>query len=140
MKAISDELIRITTLIGVDYQRAASLSESATITHYKDQAEILVIYAGFGNATLEAQDQGALAYQTVDVTLYVMKRKAVTDELAENIDTVLDSVATVCQQIREQYDTLFPISYTLEYNTTDPDLLVGYLMTFQVVIDAPVCP
>ncbi len=138
MKAIADELIRITTLLGFDYQRAASLSQSATITHYKDVSDILVIYAGFGTATIDSQADGA-SYQTVEVTCYIMKRKLVTDELAENIDTILDAVQQAAISIRNEYATNFPIAYTLEYTPTDPDLLVGYLMTFQVVIDAPVC-
>ncbi len=138
MKAIADELIRITTLLGVDYLRASSLNQAATINHYKDVSDIICIYAGFGNATLTDSTEGT-SYQSVEVTVYVMKRQPVVDELAENIDIILAEVERVCESIRSNYATQFPISYTLEYITTDPDMLVGYLMTFSVVIDAAIC-
>ena len=139
MKAIADELIRITADLGVDYQRAATLSQSSILTHYKDVSGIIVIYAGFGTATIEEQATGG-SRQSVDVTVYVMKRQGVVDETSENIDILLDEVASICEGIRARYNTDFAIAYTLEYTTTDPDMLVGYLMEFSVTIDAALCP
>jgi len=138
MKAISDELIRITTLLGVSYERAASLNQANTLIHYQDISSIIVIYVGFGSATIDRT--GSAPFQTVETTVYVLDRKLVVDELAVNVGTILAATEQVAADIIYQFNTSPDlIDYTLEPVEVFDDMLVGYLLTFSPAIDAPVC-
>ena len=139
MKAVADELIRITTLLGVSYERAASLNQANTLIHYQDISDIIVIYVGFGNAAV-VRNNGSQPSQTVDTTVYVLDRKAVVDELAVNIDLLLEGTAQVAADIIDNFDTTPDLmDYALEPVEVFDDMLVGYLLTFAPSIDAPNC-
>ena len=139
MKAISDELIRITTLLGVSYERASTLNQANTLIHYQDITSIIVIYIGYGNAEV-VRNAGAQPSQIVDTSVYVLDKKVVVDELATNVDLILDATAQVAADIIENFDiTPDLLDYSLEPVEVFDDMLVGYLLTFSPSIDAPNC-
>jgi len=139
VKAIADELIRITTLLGLSYERAATLNQANTLVHYQDISSIIVIYVGYGSADI-VRNAGSQPSQTVETTVYVLDKKAVVDELAVNIDLLLEACAQAAADIIDNFDTTPDLmDYSLEPVEVFDDMLVGYLLTFSPSIDAPNC-
>ena len=119
--------------------RAASISEANTLIHYKDISSVIVIYTAFGNSDV-VRNAGAQPTQIVEVTVYVVVKKNVVDEIAEEVDLILDATAQVAADIIEKFDiTPDLLDYSLEPVEVFDDMLVGYLLTFSPSIDAPNC-
>jgi len=138
MKAISDELLRIATLLGKAYFRASDLNEANSTVHYQDLPDEIIMYVGFGNASIE--QTGSSPYQTVETTVYCLKRKTTIDQLATITDDLLLETQQVAADIIYNFDTTPDLlSYTLEPVLVFDDKFVGYLLTFSPAIDAPVC-
>jgi len=139
VKVISDELIRITTLLGVSYERASALNQANTLIHYQNISSIIVIYVGYGNAEV-VRNEGAQPTQIVETSVYVLDKKLVVDELAVNVDIILEATGQVAADIIDNFEiTPDLLDYSLEPVEVFDDMLVGYLLTFSPSIDAPVC-
>ena len=119
--------------------RAASISEANTLIHYKDISSVIVIYTAFGNSDV-VRNAGAQPTQIVEVTVYVVVKKNVVDELATNIDDLLEITAQVSADIIEDFKiTPDLLDYSLETIQVFDDMLVGHILTFSPSIDAPNC-
>ena len=119
--------------------RSATIFEANTLIHYKDVSSVIVIYTAFGNSEVVRND-GAQPTQIVEVTVYVVVKKAVVDELATNIDDLLEITAQVSADIIDDFKiTPDLLDYSLETVQVFDDMLVGHILTFSPSIDAPVC-
>ncbi len=138
MKAISDKLEIIASELELDYIRSSSLEESNIQIHYKNMSVPVIMYVGHG--IIENYYEGAEPLQSVECDIYVLAKKHAADYEANLIDTVMVNLhqhaSNIVYRFESERDTL---EFTLEPVSLLDDMLIGYLLQVQFIIEGDAC-